>query len=178
MTPQALQARVEETLWEEDALNASRIRVVVIGHDVWLEGEVPTPEMYDLAGRVVSQIGGVEDFTNNLVCTEVPYDIRTHRDGEDLRAEPSTDVTPAGRLETRIGPFGEEWDEATTLEGVEAGGPVGGDDGAPIHPMDLHEIAPLGTDRLNAEEPWRYRTDGPNAHLEVEPVLPPDEDEV
>lgn len=178
MTPQQLRTRVEEVLLEEDGLNASGIRVVVYGQDVWLEGEVTTPEAYDLAERVASQVGGVGDLTNNLSCTERPYDIRDHRDGEDLRAEPSTDVTPGGRMEARIGPFGEEWDEATPIEGEEAGGPVGGDDGRPIHPMEFHEIAPLASDILNGEEPWRYQTDGANAGLDKEPVLPPDEDEV
>ncbi|MHB9131051.1 MAG: BON domain-containing protein [Armatimonadota bacterium] len=178
LRPEQLKTRIEEELWEDDGLDARHIRVVVNGQDVWLEGEVPTPAMYDLAERIVGQIGGVGDLTNSLTCTEEPYDIATHRDGEDLRAEPTTDVTPAGRLEARIGPFGEEWDEATPLEGVEAGGPVGGDSGENIHPMDFNEIAPLATENMQAEEPWRYQTDGPNAHLEPEPVLPPDEDEV
>lgn len=178
MTPQQLKARIEEELWEEDTLNARGIRVVVFGQDVWLEGEVPTPEMYDLAERIVSGIGGVGDLTNNITTTEVPYDISTHRDGEDLRTEPSTDTTREGRTEARIDLFGEEWDGVTPLEGNEQGGPVGGDDGSPIRPMELHEISPLSTEIMQAEEPWRYQTDGVNAHIEVEPVLPPDEDEV
>ena len=178
MTPQQLQARVTEELWEDDGLDARGIRVVVLGRDVWLEGSVPTPEMYDLAERIASQIGGVGDLTNSLTTSEVPYDISSHRDGMDLRAEPTTDVNPQGRLETRIGPFGEEWDEATVNEGEEQGGPVGGDSGAPIHPMDLDEVAPLAVENFQAEAPWRYRSKGANADLEVEPVLPPDEDEV
>ncbi|HEX2951936.1 MAG TPA: BON domain-containing protein, partial [Armatimonadota bacterium] len=123
MTPQQLKQRIEEELWEEDGLDARGIRVVVNGNDVWLEGDVPTPAMYDLAERIVSQIGGVGDLTNSMACTEELYDIRSHRDGEDLRSEPTTDATPAGRMEARIGPFGEEWDEASPLEGEEAGGP-------------------------------------------------------
>ncbi|MHB0939223.1 MAG: BON domain-containing protein [Armatimonadota bacterium] len=178
MTPEELKNRVIETLWEEDALNVRGIRVVVVGRDVWLEGEVPTPQMYDLAERIVSQIGGVGDLTNNLVTTEEPYDIRDHRDGIDLRMDPSTDVNAEGRLMTRIGPFGEEADEAFPPEGEASGGPVGGDSGDPIHPMDLNEIAPLASDIIRAEEPWRYQDDGPNAHLDTEPVLPPEEDEV
>lgn len=178
MTPQRLKQLVEEELWEDDGLDARGIRVVVNGKDVWLEGEVPTPEMYDLAERIVSQIGGVGDLTNSLACRETPYDIRSHRDGMDLRTEPSTDVTPSGRLETRIDPFGEEWDEATPLEGEEAGGPVGGDSGENISPMEFHEVAPLAIETIMAEEPWRYQTDGVNADLDKDPVLPPDEDEV
>lgn len=107
MTPQQLQTRVEEELREEDGLDARGIRLVH-GNDVWLEGDVPTTEMDDLTERVAGQIGGVGDLTNNQTCTERPYDIRPHRDGIDLRAEPSTDVTPEGRLETRLGPFGAE----------------------------------------------------------------------
>lgn len=177
MTQQQLKQRIEEELWEEDGLDARRIRVVIYGNDVWLEGEVPTPAMYDLAERVVSQIGGVGDLTNNLACTEVLYDIRDHRDGIDLRSQPSTDETK-GRMDARIGVFGEEWDEASPLEGEEAGGPVGGDSGNPIHPMDLDEVAPLASDNFNADEPWRYQTDGANTYIDTEPVLPPDEDEV
>ena len=178
MTPQQLRARVEEALWAEDALDARGIRVEVIGHDVWLEGTVSTPPKYELAERIASQVGGVGDLTNNLTCTETPYDLASHRDGEDLRAEPTTDVTPDGRLETRIGPFGAEWDEATTEEGVEQGGPVGGDSGAPIFATELAEVSPTATDIIRAEEPWRYQDKGSNSGLEVEPVLPPDEDEV
>lgn len=178
MTSQQLQARVVEELWEEDALDARGIRVVVQGRDVWLEGEVPTPAMYDLAERVASAVGGVGDLTNNLTTTDEPYDIRAHRDGEDLRMEPSTDVTPTGRLATRIDPFGAEWDEAVPPEGNEAGGPVGGDAGDPMRPTDLREVAPMAGDLINAETPWRYQTDGANAALEPEPVLPPDDDEV
>lgn len=178
MTPQQLQTRIEEELWEEDALDASRIRVITQGFDVWLEGEVPTPAMYDLAERIVSQIGGVRDLTNALVCTEEAYDIRSHRDGMDLRAQPTSDKTRAGRVETRIGPFGEEWDETTPMEGEGTGGPVGGDSGEPEHPTDMTEAAPMASDIINATEPWRYQSDGPNASIGVEPVLPPDEDEV
>ncbi|HEY3378284.1 MAG TPA: BON domain-containing protein [Armatimonadota bacterium] len=178
MTPQQLQLRVEEALLEEDGLDARGIRVVATGRNVWLEGEVPTPDMYDLAERVAGQIGEVADLTNNLICTETPYDISSHRDGIDLRMEPSTDIDEEGRLATRIDPFGEEADEAMPPEGDEEGGPVGGDSGAPIHPMDMNEIAPMASDLLGAEVPWRYQTDGANAHLEEEPVLPPDEDEV
>jgi len=178
MTPQELKTRIEEELWEEDALDASRIRVAVRGHDVWLEGEVPTPAMYDLAERIVSQIGGVGDLTNALVCSEEPYDIRSHRDGIDLRADPSTDLTRTGRLAARIGPFGAEWDEATDIEGEGSGGPVGGDVGEPEHPGDMTEAAPMAGDLLHAEEPWRYRTAGENAHIGKDAVLPPDEDEV
>jgi len=36
----------------------------------------------------------------------------------------------------------------------------------------------MASDFLGAETPWRYQSDGRNAHLRVEPVLPPDEDEV
>ena len=178
MTPEQLKNRVIEELWEEDTLNARGIRVVVVGRDVWLEGEVPTPRMYDLAERIVSQIGGVRDLTNNLVSTEEPYDISAHRDGIDLRMDPSTDVNAEGRLMTRIDPFGEEADEAFPPEGEASGGPVGGDSGDPIHPTDLNEIAPLASNIMNAEEPWRYQDDGPNARLAKEPVLPPEEDEV
>lgn len=178
MTPQELKIRIEEELWEDDGLDARGIRVVVSGRDVWLEGEVPNPAMYDLAERIVGQVGGVGDLTNNIACVDEPYDIRAHRDGEDLRNEPSTDLTAEGRLEARIDIFGEEWDEATPLEGNESGGPVGGDSGNPIHPMELNEVAPLAADILNAEEPWRYQTDGPNAYLDTEPVLPPNEEEV
>lgn len=178
MTSQQLHTHIIEELWADDGLDARHIRVVVSGRDVWLEGEVPTPAMYDLAERIVSQIGGVGDLTNNITCTETPYDIRDHRDGIDLRIEPSTDINAAGRMMTRLDPFGEEADEAFPPEGNETGGPVGGDDGAPMHPMDLNEIAPLASDIIHAEEPWRYQSDGPNAHLAPEPVLPPDEDEV
>lgn len=178
MTPEQLKNRIIEALWEEDDLDARRIRVAVMGHDVWLEGEVPTPQMYDLAERVISQIVGVGELTNNLTTTEAPYDIRDHRDGIDLRMEPSTDVNAEGRLMTRIDPFGEEADEAFPPEGEASGGPVGGDSGDPIHPMDLSEVAPLASDIVHAEEPWHYQDDGPNAHLDPEPVLPPDEDEV
>jgi len=178
MTPEQLKNLIIEELWEEDALDARGIRVVVSGRDVWLEGEVPTPAMYDLAERIVSQIGGIAVLTNNMVSTETPYDIRDHRDGIDLRMEPSTDVNAEGRLMTRIDPFGEEADEAMAPEGERSGGPVGGDAGEPIHPMDLNELAPLATEIMQAEEPWRYQDDGPNAHLDPEPVLPPEEDEV
>lgn len=178
MTPQQLKTRIEEELLEEDGLDARHIRVVVQGQDVWLEGNVPTPAMYDLAERVVSQIGGVGDLTNSLYCTERNYDIREHRDGIDLRNDQSTDVTAAGRLETRIDIFGEEWDGASPNEGNEAGGPVGGDSGENIFGMELNEISPNATEIMQAEEPWRYQTEGPNAHLDPEPVLPPDEDEV
>lgn len=178
MTPQQLQRRVLESLLEEDGLDARHIRVVAIGNDIYLEGEVTTPEMYDLAERVAGTVGGVGDLTNNLVTTEVPYDIRDHRDGMDLRADPSTDATTGGRMEVRIGPFGEEWDEATPLEGETSGGPVGGDAGNPLHPMDVNEVAPLSIENFNAEEPWRYQTDGANTYIDEEPVLPPDEDEV
>ncbi len=178
MTPQQLQTRVEEELWEEDALDARGIRVVVTGNEVWLEGAVPTPAMYDLAERVAGQVGGVGDLTNNLTCTEEPYDIRTHRDGEDLRVDPSTDVTASGRMETRLDLFGEEWDEAAPPEGSGEGGLVGGDTGGPVHPTDMTETAPLAGDLFNTSTPWRYQSKGVNADLEPEPVLPPDEDEV
>jgi hypothetical protein len=178
MTPQQIRTRVEEDLLKEDTLDARGIRVVVAGRAVWLEGEVPTPEMYDLAEHIVAQINVVGDLTNNLICTEEPYDISSHRDGFGLRSEPSTDVNADGRLLTRIDPFGEEWDEATPLEGEGEGGPVGGDSGAPGHPMDFTETSPLATDILNMEEPWRYQTDGDNADIDKEPVLPPNEDEV
>ncbi len=178
MTPQELQNRVVEALWSDDALDARGIRVTVIGRDVWLEGEVPTPAQYELAERIASQIGGVGDLTNNLVSTEEHYDIRAHRDGIDLRTDPSTDVNEDGRLLTRLDPFGEESDEAFPPEGNEAGGPVGGDSGDIIHPMDANELSGLAVDVIGAEEPWRYQSDGPNARLDPEPVLPPDEDEV
>lgn len=178
MAPDKLKNRIIEELWEEDALDARKIQVVVVGRDVWLEGEVPTTAMYDLAERIVSQIVGVADLTNNLVCTLEHYDIRAHREGIDLRMDPSTDVNAEGRLMTRIDPFGEEWDEAAPPEGEGSGGPVGGDAGEPIHPMELNELAPLASDIIHAEEPWRYQSKGPNAHLTPEPVLPPDEDEV
>jgi hypothetical protein len=178
MTPEQLKNLITEELWEEDALDARGIRVVVSGRDVWLEGEVPTPAMYELAERIVSQIVGVGSLTNSLVSTEEPYDIRAHRDGIDLRMDPSTDVNVEGRLMTRIGPFGEEADEAVPPEGEGSGGPVGGDSGDPGHPMDLNEVSPLAADIIHAEEPWRYQDDGPNAHLDPEPVLPPEEDEV
>lgn len=178
MNQRDLKTLIEEELWEDDGLDARRIRVTVVGRDVWLEGEVPTPAMYDLAERIVSQIGSVGDLTNSITCTEQPYDIRAHRDGEDLRSQPSTDRNRDGRMEARIGTFGEEWDDTSPLEGDELGGPVGGDSGAPTHPMDLTETAPLAADILHAEEPWRYQTDGPNTYLDAEPVLPPNEDEV
>jgi len=178
MTPQQLQNRVLEELLFDDDLDARRIRVVVQGRDVWLEGEVPTPAMYDLAGRIASQIGGVGDFTNNLICVDEPYDIASHRDGMDLRTDSSTDLTPDGRLLSRLGPFGEESDEAVLPEGDEMGGPVGGDAGAPLHPMEANEIAPFAAEIAHAETPWRYQDDGSNASLEVEPVLPPEDDEV
>ena len=178
MTSLELKNRVEEALWEEDTLDARHIRVVVQGRDVWLEGEVPTPEMYDLADHIAAQTGGVRDLTNNITCSEVPYDIRSHRDGEDLRQEPTMDINREGRLEARMGRFGEEWDEATPLEGSETGGPVGGDSGEPIHPNDLNEEAPMASDHFNAVSPWRYQSAGANAFLEPEPVLPPEEDEV
>ena len=178
MTSQQLQNRVLEELLLENDLDARRIRVAVIGRDVWLEGEVPTPEMYDLAGRIASQISGIADFTNNLICTEEVYDIRGHRDGMDLRTEPSTDHNREGRSEARLGLFGEENDEAVSPEGNEMGGPVGGDSGAPIHPMELNEISPLASDIIHAEQPWRYQDNGSNAARNVEPVLPPDDDEV
>ena len=178
MTPQQLRNRVTEELLLDDNLDASRIRVVVIGRDVWLEGEVATPAMYDQAERIVAQISGVGDLTNNIVCTEEAYDIRSHRDGMDLRVDPSTDVNREGRLGTRIDPFGEEADEAFPPEGNEMGGPVGGDAGAPMHPMELNEVAPLASDIVGGERPWRYQNDGTNAKLHVEPVLPPDDEEV
>lgn len=178
MTPQQLQAKIEEELLEDDGIDARNIRVVVHGHDVWLEGSVPTPDMYDYTERMVSQITGIEALTNSLTTTEAPYDIREHREGIDLRMDPSTDVNPEGRLMTRIDPFGEEWDDTTPMEGYAAGGPVGGDTGEPTHPMDLSETAPLAADIVGAEEPWRYQEPGPNVRLNVEPVLPPDEDEV
>jgi hypothetical protein len=178
MTPQELRARVVETLWADDDIDASRIRVVVYSNDVWLEGEVPTPRMYDEAERIAGQIHGVGELTNNLICTEQPYDIAAHRDGIDLRAQPTTDINEEGRLLTRIGPFGDESDEAFPPEGEAKGGPVGGDEGDPVHPMDLNMTAPLASDIIHAEEPWEYQTEGPNADLDQEPVLPPEEDEV
>jgi len=178
MTTEQLKNLVIEELWEEDNLDARGIRVVVSGRDVWLEGEVATPAMYDLAERIVLQISGIANLTNNLISTEEPYDISAHRDGIDLRMDPSTDVNAEGRLMTRIDPFGEEADEAFPPEGEGSGGPVGGDTGDPIHPMDLNEVAPMAADIFHAEEPWRYQDDGPNAKLNPEPVLPPDEDEV
>ena len=179
MTSQQLHARIEEALWGDDTIDASHIRITVSpDHDVWLEGAIPTPEMYDLAEHIVGGINDVRDLTNNLFCTDAPYDISTHRDGEDLRMEPSTDIDAEGRLQTRIDPFGNEADEAMAPEGDGEGGPVGGDSGRPIHPNEFNEVAPMASDLLHAEEPWRYQTDGPNAHLDVEPVLPPDEDEV
>ncbi|MHB9023882.1 MAG: BON domain-containing protein [Armatimonadota bacterium] len=178
MSPQQLKATVEEALWRDDTLNARGIRVAVVGRDVWLEGEVSTPEMYDLAEHIAAQVHGVGDLTNNLVCTEAPYDIAAHRDGMDLREEPSTDVNPEGRLMTRLDRFGDESDEAFPPEGDGEGGLVGGDTGGPVHPTDLNEVAPLASDIIGAEEPWRYQTEGANAHLEKEPVLPPDEEEI
>jgi hypothetical protein len=173
-----LREQVVEALWAADELVAKGIQVVVIGHDVWLEGDVPTPAMYDLAEHLAAQVGGVRDLTNNLRCIDEPYDLSAHRDGMDLRVDPSTDVTADGRLEVRIDPFGEEWDGATPLEGEGSGGPVGGESGQPIHPMEFNELAPLATEILQAEEPWRYQEAGPNANLDPAPVLPPDEDEV
>ncbi|HEY3416234.1 MAG TPA: BON domain-containing protein [Armatimonadota bacterium] len=178
MTPQQLRASVVEALWQDDSLDAHGIRVEVVGRDVWLQGEVTTPDMYDLAEHIAAQVHGVGDLTNNLVCTEEPYDIAAHRNGMDLREEPSTDVNSEGRLLTRLDRFGDESDEAISPEGEEEGGPVGGDSGENIHPMDLNEVAPLASDSIHAEEPWRYQSDGVNAHLEVEPVLPPDDNEV
>ena len=170
---------MEESLLEEDELDARGIRVVAIGQDVWLEGEVPSTTMYDLAERIAGQVGGMATLTNNLSTADAPYDMSSHRDGMDLRGEPSTDFTADGLMEARIDPFdGEEWDGASPLEGAEAGGPVGGDSGEPGHPMDLDEVSPFAGDILGAEEPWRYQRDGPNASLDVEPVLPPNEDEV
>ncbi len=87
-------------------------------------------------------------------------------------------MTRTGRLAARIGPFGAEWDEASELEGEGSGGPVGGDTGEPEHPMDMTEAAPMAADLLNADNPWRYQQKGANANIEVEPVLPPDDDEV
>ncbi len=63
MSPQELKTRIEEELWEDDGLDARHIRVIVRGRDVWLEGEVPTPAMYDLAERIVAQITGVGDYS-------------------------------------------------------------------------------------------------------------------
>jgi hypothetical protein len=184
LTAHEIQTRVEETLLSDDRLDARHIRVVVRGNEVWLEGEVPTPDMYDLADRITNTIGGAGTVTNNLVTTGQAYDLfsRYNDDIRLLAADTSTDPTADNRIGTRMGPFGEEHDEPeedeTDAMGGPSGGPVGGDSGKPIHPMDMNELAPLSTDFLNAEEPWRYQDDGPNAHLEPEPVLPPDEDEV
>lgn len=184
MTAHELKTRVEEALLADDTLDARHIRVVVLGNEVWLEGDVPTPEMYDLADHIANTVGGAGVVTNNLATSGEPYD-RYSRYDDDIRllaADKSTDPTPDNRIGTRIGPFGEEHDEPeedeTDAMGGPAGGPVGGDSGMPIRPMELDELSPLASDILSAEEPWRYRSDGPNSELEKEPVLPPDEDEV
>jgi hypothetical protein len=178
MTPQQLQQRVVEALWSDDELDARHIRVAMQGHDIWLEGDVPTPAMYDRAEHIASTVVGVEVLTNNLSTSDGPYDFVHDLDGESLRESPSTDVTPDGRMEARMDIFGEEWDDTSPLEGNEQGGPVGGDSGAPTHPTDLNESAPLAIDIIHAESPWRYQTDGPNTDQDVEAVLPPDDDEV
>lgn len=178
MSPLELQTRIQEELWEEDGLDASHIRVTVQGRDVWLEGTVPTPAMYDLAERIVAQINDVGDLTNALTCTDEAYDIRSHRDGIDLRADPSTDLTQSGRLAARIGPFGTEWDEASEVEGEGTGGPVGGDTGEPEHPTDFTEAAPMASDLLHTDTPWRYQTKGTNAGIGADAVLPPEDEEV
>jgi hypothetical protein len=186
MTPTELKSRVEETLYAEDTLDASKIRVVVQGRDVWLEGEVPSLDMYDLADHLANTVGGVGDLTNNLIVSGQPYDLFSRYD-DDVRllmadASTRTDVDANDRLDTRVGPFGEEHDEPEMDEndamGGAAGGPVGGDNGMPWHPTELSESNSVGGDLINAEEPWRYQSDGPNAHLDPDPVLPPDEDEV
>ncbi len=184
ITARELRTRVEEALLLDERLDARGVRVVVLGNEVWLEGEVPTLEMYDLADHIANTIGGAGTVTNNLVTTGQPYDMFDQY-GDDIRllaADVSTDPTSENRIGTRIGPFGEEHDEPemdeTDAMGGPAGGPVGGDSGMPSHPMDLDESSPLASDIIHAEEPWRYQDDGPNAHLEEEPVLPPDEDEV
>lgn len=178
MKPDALRMRVEETLLMDDELDASRIRVVVQGRDVWLEGEVPTPAMYDRAEWLAGEVGDVGVITNNLISTDEPYDIRAHRDGEDLRTEPSSEDTGWGLPASRVDPFGEQSVGAFPPEGNEEGGPVGGDAGDPIHPQEFKLTNPMAGDILGGDEPWRYQDDGPNAHLDPEPVLPPEEDEV
>lgn len=184
ITAHELKTHVEEALLADDTLDARGIRVDVRGNEVWLDGEVPTLDMYDLADRIANTVGGVGTVTNNLVTTGQAYDLFSRYDDDIglLAANKSTDPTADNRIGTRIGPFGEEHDEPEEDEsdamGGPSGGPVGGDSGESIHPMDLNELSPLASDIHGAEEPWRYQSDGPNAHREQDPVLPPDEDEV
>jgi len=144
-----LQEKVEEAIALDDRVDQTRVRVTMRGTTAFLEGEVPDLEQYSAAEDAADRVAGVTALVNELVVTGQAVDMGATRQGMGMRSDPSTEVlVPGGLPETRIGPFGVDADEATSIEGETSGGPVGGDVGEPQRPQSPELTAPLGAEAV------------------------------
>jgi len=146
---QCLKEKVEEAVALDDRVEADRVAVVMRGTTAYLQGEVASAEQYAAAEEAANGVSGVTAVVNELVVTGEAIDLGATALGVDLRAKPSPDVLePGGLSESRVGPFGVDADEATSIEGETMGGPVGGDIGGPQRPESAELTAPLGAESV------------------------------